>query len=370
MFGHFLPVVPLAVTLQDRGHDVLVATGPSFVARAEERGLRGAGVGRDLSVDDMLAVLPEIFDIPPEDQDAYARPRVFVGLRAHNAIDDLLALASDWQPDLVVREVAEFASWAVAEKLSVPHVAVNAGAATTASEWDDFAGPWFLELGRHLGLSALRAEDLYRYGVFSFEPSGYNDWSETPTARIFRPADLAASSAEQAWLDGLDDRPLVYVTLGTEFFQADLMRSIVDALAGGQWSVVVTTGPAGEPSEVDPELPHVVVARWLPQDEVLDRAAVGVCHAGSGTTIGALVRGVPLVCLPQGADQFEHARRVTDLGAGLTLDLERRTPSEIEAAVAAALSQPQYRMAATRVADATAQLPDVHVAAEHLERLV
>ena len=134
MFGHFLPVVPLAVTLRDRGHEVVVATGPSFVPRAEAFGLTGVGVGRDLSLDDMLAVLPEIFDVAPEDQDAYARPRVFVELRAHNVVDDLLASARDWSPDLIVREGAELASWAVAERLAIPHVAVNTGAATTAAD--------------------------------------------------------------------------------------------------------------------------------------------------------------------------------------------------------------------------------------------
>jgi len=94
MFGHFTPLVPLAVELQGRGHDVVVSTEPAFGAEVRRRGLEPVAVGRDVGLDDVLAVLPDIFEVSPEDQDAYARPRVFVGLRAANVVADLLELAS------------------------------------------------------------------------------------------------------------------------------------------------------------------------------------------------------------------------------------------------------------------------------------
>ena len=81
------------------------------------------------------------------------------------------------------------------------------------------------------------------------------------------------------------------------------------------------------------------------------------------------MRGVPLLCLPQGADQFEHARRVTDLGVGLALDPAHRSSEEIRAAVDTILSRPEHRAAAAELAAATARLPDVHAAAAHLEQL-
>lgn len=62
------------------------------------------GVGRDLTLDDMFAVLPDILEVPPEDQDGYARPRVFIDLRAQNVIADLHEGVSGWRPDLIVRE--------------------------------------------------------------------------------------------------------------------------------------------------------------------------------------------------------------------------------------------------------------------------
>ena len=73
--GHFLPLAPIARALDRRGHDVVVAAEPGFSPAIEREGLRAVGVGRDLTLDDMLAVLPDIAEVAPEDQDAYARPR-------------------------------------------------------------------------------------------------------------------------------------------------------------------------------------------------------------------------------------------------------------------------------------------------------
>ena len=138
MFGHFTPLVPLVAELQGRGHEVLVATEPAFGDEVRRQGFNHVGVGRDVTLDDVFGVLPEIFEVPPEDQDAYARPRVFVELRASNVIEDLLDVAAEWRPDLILRESGELASWAVAERLELPHVTVNAGAGTPARHWR----PW------------------------------------------------------------------------------------------------------------------------------------------------------------------------------------------------------------------------------------
>jgi UDP:flavonoid glycosyltransferase YjiC (YdhE family) len=367
MFGHFVPMVPLAVTLQERGHEVLVATGPGFGPTVRSYGLDCVGAGRDLTLDDVLGVLPGIFEVAPEEQDRYARPRVFVELRAHNVIDDLTRTVADWGPHLIVREPAELASWAVAEARAMPHVCVNAGAATSAAEWDDVAAPWIRDLGRRVGLDELAAESFYRYGLLAFEPAGYQDWSHTPTARVHRPDPMATEPAPELGLLDLDDRPLVYVTLGTEFFNADLMHSLIAALDDGTRNIVVTTGPQATPADVDPGVPHVVVASWLPQDALLERADLVVSHGGGGTTIGALVRGVPMLCVPQGADQFHHARRVEQLGVGRTLDPGERSPEEIRAVASELLTDPRYRFAAAEVVAATALLPGVEDAAIHLE---
>jgi UDP:flavonoid glycosyltransferase YjiC (YdhE family) len=76
---------------------------------------------------------------------------------------------------------------------------------------------------------------------------------------------------------------------------------------------------------------HVHIAEWVPQADVLGHASVVVCHGGSGTTLGALAAGVPLVVTPLFADQPYNARRVAASGAGLVV--EPRDAGAIRSAV-------------------------------------
>jgi UDP:flavonoid glycosyltransferase YjiC (YdhE family) len=367
--GHFLPMVPLAHALERRGHDVVVASEPGFAQSVQREGLRPVGVGRDLTVEDMLAVLPDIGSVAPADQDAYARPRIFVELRANNVVDDLRVLIEEWRPDLVVRESAELAAWALAERLGLPHVA--AGVATPAAEWEAIAAPWIERLGQRVGIAGLRAEAMYRHALLVFEPAGFGDWADTPTARRYRPgANLAGGTREvDARLDTFDDAPLVYATLGTEFYDAGFMTAMLDAAACNGRNVVATVGRGNDPSSVAPDDGRALVVRWLAQDALLDRVDVVLCHGGAGTIAAPLVHGVPLVVVPRGADQFANAARVAALGAGIALPPEQQDVDGMATALATVLDDPSYRASARAVADATARLPGLDVAVDQLEAL-
>lgn len=369
LLGHFLPLVPLAHRLRARGHEVVVATEPAFGPTVTEHGLAHVAVGRDLTFDDVLGAMPEILDVAPEDQDDYARPRMFVALRAHNIVHDLAGVVHELAPHVVVRESAEFASWALAEREAIPHVAVAPGALESAAHWGRIAAPWFTGLGAAVDVPALDARSLYRHCVMTFAPAGYADWSGTPTARAFRPGALDGAAASGADLALDRTRPLVYATLGTEFYDAGLMRSILDAVRSVGAAAVATTGPGHDPALVDPGSPDVIVERWIAQDAVLVRARAVVCHGGAGSVFGALRWGLPLVVVPQGADQFFHARRVEELGAGIALPRSERSPADIAQALTAVLEQPPFAAAARRIAAASAALPGIDVAARLVEGL-
>jgi UDP:flavonoid glycosyltransferase YjiC (YdhE family) len=64
---------------------------------------------------------------------------------------------------------------------------------------------------------------------------------------------------------------------------------------------------------------NVHVEAWVDQVDVLDVAALVICHGGSGTVFGALAAGVPLIAAPMFADQPTNARLVVDAGAGVAL---------------------------------------------------
>lgn len=90
--------------------------------------------------------------------------------------------------------------------------------------------------------------------------------------------------------------------------------------------------------------------RSAPHSEVLREAALVVTHGGHGTTIKTLAAGVPLLCLPQGRDQYDVAARVVHAGAGLRLD--QSAPREaIAAAAQQLLTDDAFRRAARRLAE-------------------
>jgi UDP:flavonoid glycosyltransferase YjiC (YdhE family) len=76
---------------------------------------------------------------------------------------------------------------------------------------------------------------------------------------------------------------------------------------------------------------------------------VVVTHAGHGTTSIALQYGVPLVCLPFGANQPILAQRVEQLGAGIALDAEQATPEQIHDAVQRCIMDPSFKSQAKKL---------------------
>jgi UDP:flavonoid glycosyltransferase YjiC (YdhE family) len=87
-----------------------------------------------------------------------------------------------------------------------------------------------------------------------------------------------------------------------------------------------------------------------------------VTHGGSGTVLGTLAAGLPMVLVPQGADQPQNAQRVAAGGAGIAFPLGEAAPHAVAQALARVLTEPRYRAAAQGIGEeiaATPSAPDV-----------
>jgi MGT family glycosyltransferase len=123
-----------------------------------------------------------------------------------------------------------------------------------------------------------------------------------------------------------------------------------------------------------PDVPeNVHVEPWVPQQDVLAHASAAVVHGGSGSTLGALAAGVPLVVVPLFADQPQNARRVHEVGAGIAVEPDREDlPATIEplrGAIESVLSEPSYRDTAGALAAEVRAEPPVDEAVALSERL-
>ena len=97
-----------------------------------------------------------------------------------------------------------------------------------------------------------------------------------------------------------------------------------------------------------------------------------VTNGGSGSVIGALAHGVPVLCVPAAASpsQRRNADAVVRAGAGRSIERVEATAAGIRAAVSALLEDSSYANVAGRLADEIAQMPSVADGVTLLERLV
>jgi UDP:flavonoid glycosyltransferase YjiC (YdhE family) len=358
-YGHVLPMLPLIRAAERAGHEVRVATGPDLLGPLTARGLDVHAVGPTWeaawTVHEAVWAAPGV----PEEQKMVDGAVALFGAPALTRLDDLMVMASQWRPDIVVHEVLEQAGSMLAARLGVPGVVHGIGpmfpfyAQVIAA-----AGVAIGEPELWLQLSAEQAMDLCPP---SLQPDGPPPW---PTAAAVRPSagepgELPSRVAEVL----ASDHPVAYFTLGTiKNAEAADFRTGLTALQEYDGTVIATTGRHLDPDELGPVPNNAVVEEFVPQTAVLERADLLVSHSGSGTMLGGLVHGVPQVALPRGTDQPQNAALLARAGAGLLVAPEDYAVETIRSAVTEVTHEPAFRAAAERLRDEIAAMPDADTA--------
>lgn len=162
-----------------------------------------------------------------------------------------------------------------------------------------------------------------------------------------------------------DDRPLVYVSFGSQiYWQPELFSLIAEAAASLGVQVVMNAGDLAE-GGFPATLPgDAVVVRYAPQIALLRRAAVLVSHGGANSVMEAMTHGVPLLLLPICNDQPVQAHFLAKAGAGRSLDRRGLTVAALREALQALLTEGPERANARRVQAAYRQHDGAARAAE------
>jgi MGT family glycosyltransferase len=144
--------------------------------------------------------------------------------------------------------------------------------------------------------------------------------------------------------------PLIYISLGTIFNNvADFYRACFLAFADQPCHVVIAIGTSVDESALGAPPANFTVRRYVPQLEVLERAALFITHGGMNSVSEALLEGVPLLVVPQIGDQFFVAQQVAALNVGRSLAMAQVTPARLRELAAQILADPQVQPAARQL---------------------
>lgn len=362
-YGHLHPMVPVALALREAGHEVAFATDQRFCKRVEQAGLRAfpAGIGGGVVAQRTLE-LAGVAGLGPGDTWQFGA-QMFAAVAAPAKVPDLVAVMGEWEPHLVVHDVTDFAAPVAAARAGVPWVAHSLGPLFPL-EFSRLAAELVDPLWREWGVTA--PDDLgamFGSGYLDICPPSFQSEDLRQLAPVVHPLrpvpfDAVAGESLPEWVDRLEPQPTVYVTLGTlDNDSPGVIEAVVAGLRHEPMNLIVTVGPTRDPEELGPQPANVHVDRYLPQSLLLPRCDVVVAHGGSGTTLAALVHGLPMLVLPQGANQFWNAERCAALGVGTRLLPGEVDPESVRREVRALLEQPVYREGALRVAREIAAMP-------------
>lgn len=370
LVSHFLPMLPFAQGLKKRGHDVKVAAVPELGEEIIKHGFDHL-VLRGPTEQELGALNERAKHVPREAEGKLFMSQFFMGLAARSALPGLLNALDTWRPELILRESTEFSGLIAAKKLGIRHVRfeiVNGEseesiASNYIEEMDALRSIVFLN---PTGSGYLKDEQ-----AFSAHPKILDDTLRVNSRdphRFRSPTPPAVSATKRPEWHSNRDEPLVYMTFGTVTADEERSRHVyaasLEAVADLPITVLLTTGRNAPPDLISKVPDNVVVRNFVSQAEVFEHADLMVCHGGSGTVLGGLAAGIPMIVVPLFADQTDNARCLA--ASGLSTTVADDNMAELRAAITDLLANHERRLLARQAADDFAAMPTVEDAIEKL----
>jgi zeaxanthin glucosyltransferase len=166
----------------------------------------------------------------------------------------------------------------------------------------------------------------------------------------------------------LDQRPLVYASLGTlQNRLGSALQTIAKACADLDVQLVLSLGGGDQPENYKGLPGNPIVVGYAPQIELLERAKLVITHAGLNTALECLNHGVPMVAIPITNDQPGVAARIQWAGAGESIPVGELNVEKLKAAVTKVLLTRSYAMSAMCLKNAIQKAGGAGKAADIIE---
>jgi hypothetical protein len=166
--GHFGPLIPFAYALRDSGHDVAVMA-PNALSPAIVRAGLPHRPCADIPAEAIGRVFGEMRKMSFQESNLHYVQEVFGRLGLRSRLADVNRTVADWQPDLILRETLEIASFVVAETLDLPQAQVATGLASLDELIAPVLAEPLVEVGVSEGEARLRSIPRLSHVPASFE---------------------------------------------------------------------------------------------------------------------------------------------------------------------------------------------------------
>lgn len=337
--SHVLPSLEIIRELVARGHRVTYANDPAV---------------RDLIAATGAELVACTSTLPVADNDWPDDPIAAMGLFLDDAVQALpqLHAAYDHDPaDLYLYDIGAYAARALAEAQGRPLMQLS----PTFVAWDGYDQEVAAHLWQLPGADAYRAKfarwlagcgaTTTDVDVFPDRPAHalalitramqpHADRVDTGTVTFVGPCFDIRSGAD-GWTRPEDAENVLLISLGSAYTrQPEFYRQCLAAygdLPG--WHVVLQIGKYTDPRELGDIPSNVEVHSWVPQRAILEQADAFVTHAGMGGCGEGLLAGVPMIAVPQAAEQFMNADRLVELGVARRIDTSEATAETLRAAL-------------------------------------
>ncbi|MFD7432075.1 macrolide family glycosyltransferase [Streptomyces sp. NPDC059818] len=344
--SHVLPSLEVIRELVARGHRVTYANDPVVAERIEATGAEFVPYG---------SVLPVADNNWPDDPIAAMSLFLDDGVQA---LPQVRAVYDDDPADLYLYDIGAYAARALAESQNRPlmqlsptfvgwrgyerDVAARLWALPGADAYRARFGRWLAECGASTtDMDVFCARPAQTLALIPRAMQPHAEDVDTDTVTFVGPC-FGGRGGEQSWTRPADAANVLLVSLGSAYTnRPEFYRRCLAAcgdLPG--WHVVLQIGRHTDPRELGDIPSNVEVHSWVPQLAILEQADAFVTHAGMGGSAEGLFTGVPMIAVPQGAEQFMNADRLVELGVARRIDTEDATAEALRTALTELVDDP------------------------------
>ncbi len=402
----FMYLVPMAWALRTAGHEVLIASQPRFAPTITQAGLTAVPVGNDFDKWQFGREYPELLEsirpglTPPWDvaedpegttwehtsQSHKAAVEGAHGGEAAAVIDDLVAFARHWKPDLVVWDSFSYIGSITAKACGAAHARVVFGADVFGATRDiylrlkaqqpeaeqlDPLADWLGGQARAFGGEFSEDMTTGHVTIDQFPRSLQLDTSLNVLQTQF--IGYGGPAVVPDWLKTAPERPRVGMTLGltaTEVFNGYNipLAEILESVAELDIELVATIAER-EQEKLGKVPDNVRLVPFVPWHAIAPTCSAVIHHAGAATLATTARHPVPQLSLHYHFDQPILARKLAEQGAGLEIHTTEATGQNIKESVNRLLTEPRFAERAAALRDEILAAPSLNALVSQLEEV-